>query len=346
MKTIQVQIPIKTVAVYLAALLVLIGLLEIFLRIDLVSSRLTTPSVGSQHHQFEIQLARMEAVYQKQGGIDCIFVGDSLVWLDLNPLKFSEGYKTSSGEEMTCFNFGVAALPASGVSVLTEILVKEYNPKLIIYGLHANSVVVPQDHQDSKVFLDTPWVKYKTGSFNVPGWFYENSYFVRNLETLSRLMRFDPGALQNELGVQPYQLLGFDPKTGQRTDVNVPPSRSNKADSGGFEKYYHYQVYPENISGIQNIARLADRDTRVMMVMMPVNNSFYAFFENGEQDYLQIHQAIEEVLADTDTVLLKTNGKIQLPDSAWWDYSHLNLDGAQEFSYWLGTEIENEGVTH
>lgn len=342
MKTFQVHIRIRTITIYLAVFLMLVGLMEVILRVDGISSRLRAPSFGSEHHQFEIQLSRMEAAYKKQGSIDCIFVGDSLVWLDMDPLKFSEGYKASTGKDISCFNFGIAALPASGVSVLTEILVKEYNPKLIVYGLHANSLVVAREHPDTKILLDTDWVKYESGVFNLTGWLYEHSYFVRNLDTLGRLMRFDPDALENELGWEPYQLLGFDPKIGQRTDVSTPPSRSNEADINGFEKYYQYHVFPENISGIQEIARMADNDTRVVMVMMPVHKTFYSFFKNGEQDYSQIAEIIQNALVDTNTVLIKTDGRLPLSDSDWWDYSHLNMVGAQEFSYWLGGEVEKD----
>lgn len=345
MKTIQVHVQIRTITVYLAVFLMLVGMLEVILRVDGISSRLRAPSFGSEHHQFEIQLSRLEAAYKKQGSIDCLFIGDSLVWLDMDPLKFSDGYKASTGKDIRCFNFGIAALPASGVSVLTEILVKKYNPKLIVYGLHANSLVVPREHPDTKILLDTDWVKYESGVFNLTGWLYEHSYLVRNLDTLGRLMRFDPDALENELGWEPYQLLGFDPKIGQRTDVNIPPSLSNEADVNGFEKYYQYHVFPENISGIQEIARIADNDTRVVMVMMPVHKSFYSFFKNGEQDYFQIAEIIQNALVDTNTVLIKTAGRIRFPDSNWWDYSHLNMVGAQEFSYWLGGELENNEHT-
>lgn len=339
MKTVQIQFQPKTIALYLASLFLFIGIMEVVLRIESISSRLAAPSFGSEQHQFEIQLARLKAVHEKQGAIDCIFVGDSLVWLDLDPLKFGEGYRDHSGKDIKCFNFGIAALPASGVSVLTKILVEEYHPQLIIYGLHANSVVVGQDNRDTKIILDTPWVKYKSGNLNLVGWFYENSYFVRYVKVLNQLMRFDREAVTNELGTLPQQLLGFDSKNGQRIDISIPPLRSNAADLNGFEKYYKYQVFPENISGILEIAELADTDTKVFMVMMPVNKSFYAFFENGSQDYYKITEIIQTTLLDTQTVFLKTEGQILLPDANWWDYSHLNSVGAGKFSYWLGGEV-------
>jgi len=313
--------------------------MEIVLRMKVVSSTLAVPSFGSEHHQFEIQLARLEAIYQERGSIDCIFVGDSLTWLDLDPLSFSDGYFEESGKRMECFNFGVASLPAVGVSVITGILVDQYHPQLIVYGLHANSLVVGQDSPDARVVLDTPWVRFKSGDFSFSGWFYANSHLVRYFKTLNLLIRLDRAGLENELGDSLEARLGFDAKTGQRIDLDVPPSRSDPADIPGFEKYYEYQVYPENMTGILDIAKMTDQGTTVIMVMMPVHRSFYAFFKNGEQDYSQIANAIEGAINDTNTTLLRSNDEILIPEDGWWDYSHLNITGAQLFSHWLGGEV-------
>lgn len=339
MKTLRIQFPVKTFALYILLALFLLGLVESVLRLDAVTSRLPAPSFGSDQHQFEIQLTRIQSAYNEQGSIDCLFVGDSLVWLDLDPITFSEGYRDKSGNEISCSNFGIAALSAAGVSEITRILVQEYNPKLVIYGLHANSLVVSKENEDTRIVLDTPWVQYKSGKYNILGWLYENSYFVRYLPIMNRLMMFDREALQNETGSEPYQLLGFDPKDGQRIDPSIPPSQNNPADIKGFEKYYRYQIYPENITGIQSIAGLADSDTQIFMVLMPVNQSFYMFFENGEQDYLEIAETLQETLIETNVVFIEADNNILIQESDWWDYSHLNRTGASKFSYWLGEMV-------
>jgi hypothetical protein len=339
MKTLQINLRSKTIVLSIAFLVIFLGAIETVLRIERITTRLAAPSFGSEHRQFEIQISRLNAVYQKQESIDCIFIGDSLVWLDMDPTKFMEGYQEISGGEIKCFNFGIAALPALGVYEVTKILVEEYNPQLIIYGLHANSLVVSQDEKDTRIVLDTPWVRYKSGKMDLVGWFYEHSYFVRYLKVLNQLILLERDALVNELGTSTNQLLGSDSKNGQRIDVNTPPSIDNPADANGFEKYQRYHIFPENIAGIQGIANLTDDDTQVFMVMMPVDKSFYAFFENGEQDYAHITEVIHATLDKTGTVLLKPDGKLSLLDSDWWDYSHLNSTGAEKFSYWLGVKI-------
>jgi hypothetical protein len=339
MKTHDIHLKPEIFLLAILFLILFIGSLEILLRIPQVTARLAAPTFGSDHQQFELQLARLEAARHRHGTIDCIFIGDSLVWLDMDPIAFNKGYQERNGQAITCFNFGIAALPASGVSQIAEILAKEYNPKLLIYGLHANSVVVSENDPDTKIIVDTPWVRYKTGELDLEGWLYEHVYVFRYKKVVNRIIKFDTEAVKSELGYLPQQQMGLDAKSGQRIDVRTPPSPSDPADEMGFKKYHNYQIYPENLAGIQKIAALADSDTRVIMVMMPVYESFYAFFENGEQDYLEIASTISRTLDGANVVFLKPEGQIQLTLDDWWDYSHLNSLGAQEFSYWLGGSI-------
>ena len=338
MKLIQISGSYKFLFQFTFFLMILTGSIEKLLRFDIVETNIASPSFGSDHHQFEIQLYRLKTLYERQGYIDCLFVGDSLVWLDLDPITFEQSLKKYNIEELSCFNFGIAALPAYGVSRLTEILIREYNPKLIIFGLHANSVVVPSDNNDSKIIVDNPWVKFKSNDFNFMGWLYEYSYLMRYWKTLNRVLRFDTEALQNDSGASPQQILGFDPKEGQRKDIYIPPDRSDPADQPGFEKYYHYQIYSENIQAVQKVAAAADSDTDIFFVMMPVHKTFFNFFQHGEDDYNEIIEKVKSSLENEEAVLLLGN-QLQFLDEEWWDYSHLNYDGAQKFSYWLGSEI-------
>jgi hypothetical protein len=336
MKIIHISISRYLFILSILFFIVFVGSIEIILRLPIIKTNITVPTFGSEHRQFEIQLYRLKEFYESENYIDCIFVGDSLVWLDLDPIAFTQGFNRHNFEDFSCFNFGIAALSAFGVSRITEILINEYNPKLIIYGLHANSIVVPADHEDSSTVLDTSWVSYKYGEFNLLGWLYEHSYFARYSMVLNQILRFNTGALDNESGASANQILGFDPKQGQRININNPPSRNDPADQPGFEKYYDYKIYPENIQGINSIA---DADTSIIFVIMPVHQTFYYFFRDGEDDYNQISEILTSTIKNKNTILLKADEHVQFLDNDWWDYSHLNNIGAQKFSFWLGQEV-------
>ena len=313
--------------------------IELFLRIDLVNARLAAPSFGSSNHYFEIQIARLEKFVSKYGSLDCVFLGDSLVWLGINPSSFLDGYAKETGEEIRCFNFGVPALPASGASILAKYLNDTYNPKLIIYGLHANSLVVSVRDEETQSVLNTPWLQHQIGNRNFMGWLYEKSYFVRYLSILNRALQFDTEIFRRELGVYLHQQWGHDTKAGQRIDFSIPPDRNNPADKFGFENYFDFTIYSENIQGIQAIADLDDSDTNLVMVIMPVHPTFYSFFRNGEDDYHKIIGEIQNAIVGKAVNLIPANGLIEMPDEYWWDYSHLNIDGAKYFSYRLGVQV-------
>jgi hypothetical protein len=339
MKNLQLKISINFFLLLVLSLLFLITIIELALRIDSIESKMDAPSFGSENRQFEIQLARLKAIYEREGAIECVFIGDSLVWLDLDPISFSKGYKTKTGEEISCINFGLAGLPAYGVSVLTEILINEYKPKLLVYGLHANAVVIPSDHADVRDILGTPWVEYKNGKFNLEGWLYEKSYLVRYHKILSRILKLDQEALINASSLTPQNIRGFDPKTGHRTDVIAAPNRQDPADLIGFEKYYDYRIYPENLQGIEKIASYAENGTRVVMIMMPVHDTFFGFFRNGDQDYLEIAREIQKSIPPEGAAFRSVSDAIQFSDDEWWDYSHLNIMGAERLSFWLGQDV-------
>ena len=319
--------------------LLLICITELFVRTEFARSHLAAPHIGSQHRQFEIQLARLDTIVAQEGAVDCIFLGNSLVWLDINPPVFSEAYKSKTGENIHCFNFGVSAMPAVSAGALAKILVEDYHPKLLIYGLHAGDLVIPRDHEDASVILNTPWVKYRTEQFTMKGWLYAHLYTYRYSQHFQRLLKFDFQVLENDLGTRDYQLYGFDPKMNVHLDVNELPDLKDPSNQRGVEKYYNYQIKKENLEGLMQLVNQNDKSVQVIVLGMPVHRTFYYFFENGEQDYLRYIDQVEESLKSVEVPFWQTTNLHLTPDEGWWDYSHMNLAGANIFSEWLGHRV-------
>ena len=152
-----------------------LALSETFFRLEPVQRGLTGPRIGSRHRQFEIQVARLEKLVNEGETIDCIFLGNSMVWLGVNPLVVNETFREQTGQEINCFNFGISALPASSAGEIASVLVKRYHPKLLIYGTFARDYTIPLDTEDAYIVTDTPWLKYQNGDVNLKGWLYSNS---------------------------------------------------------------------------------------------------------------------------------------------------------------------------
>ena len=83
--------------------------------------------------------------------------------------------------------------------------------------------------------------------------------------------------------------------------------------------------------------------TQVVIVEMPVPPSFLYYFDNGEQDYDKFVETIEGSVADTNVLFFRTSNLILFPDSGWFNYNHLNAEGAPIFSEWLGRQV-GQGV--
>ncbi len=132
-----------------------------------MQAALTGPRIGSRHRQFEIQVARLEKLVREGEPIDCIFLGNSMVWLGVDPLVVNQSFKDKTGQEIHCFNFGVSALPASSAGQIAPMLVKKFYPKVLIYGTIARDYAFPSDAEDAYVVSDTTWLRYPNGESNL-----------------------------------------------------------------------------------------------------------------------------------------------------------------------------------
>ena len=56
---------------------------ELVARSTYFRASVQAPSYGVNHGQFELQLARLVAVVAQKGPVDCLFLGSSLVWLNV-----------------------------------------------------------------------------------------------------------------------------------------------------------------------------------------------------------------------------------------------------------------------
>ena len=99
---------------------------ELALRNSSVAKNLPLPDYGGEISQIDTQIARLERVYQNDGSIDCFIIGDSLVWLGVNPVAFSKAFELQTGKKLTCFNFGIVSMPAAEAANVAKILKERF----------------------------------------------------------------------------------------------------------------------------------------------------------------------------------------------------------------------------
>lgn len=316
---------------------------EIFFRIDAVQARLTGPRIGSRHRQFEIQIARLEKLVNEGESIDCIFLGNSMVWLGINPLVVNQSFLEKTGQEIHCFDFGVSALPASSAGQIAPMLVQKFHPKVLIYGTFARDYAVPLDAEDAYAVSDTPWLKYQNGKFNLQGWLYAHSSLMQYKGHMRDylFMNFLEDVFVPR-DVPPYQAYGLDPKYDIRTDVRASPDFESKDNRDPVKWLRHYKIQRENLDGLQKIVQQSDNGVQVIVIEMPFYETALKFFSNGKQDYDAYVQQVDSITAASLTPFWRVDEQPALVPEDWWDYFHLNLQGADLFSEWLGSQLADE----
>lgn len=314
-------------------LIILVLSIEIFLRFDMVQNYPIVPYLGTSHRQLEIQVARIKIFSETEGKIDCLFIGSSMVWLGVNPEVFSESFQKTTGQALNCFNFGIATMPAGAAGVMTEILVEEYNPTMLVFGTSARDYAIPLEAEDSSVILETPWVQYQSGNFTPNGWLYSHSYFYSNVRNLKRLLTLDQTVF-TDIGISNYDRTGFLPKS------DVARAENKMAAVEDAQRWLkNYQVLSENVGGLVKIAEYSKQGKSVIFFETPVLSDYYNYFANGEHDYDKFVAVVSQVSSAYDIPFIRTNDLSVLPSDGWWNENHLNIRGANALSWWLGEQI-------
>ena len=313
---------------------------ELFFSLDPVQAALTGPRIGSRHRQFEIQIARLDKLVREGEPIDCIFLGNSMVWLGIDPLEVSQVFERRTGQEIHCFNFGVSALPASSAGEIARMLVDRYHPRLLVYGTFARDYAIPADAEDAYVVSDTPWLYYRNGEFNLKGWLYDHSSFYQyrgHVRDFLLINYLEDVFVQNN--TPRYQAYGLDPKLDIRVDVHTSPDFEAVDNRDPVKWLGHFAIQSENLEGLRRIVQESDSGVTVIVVEMPFFETAYKFFPNGKQDYNRYADQVESIAVSRHVPFWRLEDQPVLPAESWWDYFHLNLQGARLFSQWLGNDL-------
>jgi hypothetical protein len=340
----------KTLLLTLLSAILFFGVLEIVARMDAFQAQLTTPPMGSGHYQLGQKLAYLDREVQKNGRIDCIVIGSSMVDVGFDPEAFARGYREIKGQDIRCFNFGIDSSSAASTHAIARIMLEDYHPRLLIIGTDARDYVVPQDASEIAVLMDTPWIKYRLGDFSLEGWLMDISYFYRYRQHLNRLLRFNYGGTLLNASYHNESLLpnGYTPLEMVSADVNNPPDPNNDS----YEVQYYsrifasYQMIDTNLDALEQTLASNKSDVQILVLEMPVSDGYYYFFGNGKNDQRQFVDAISTLAARYQVPFWQTGSMDLILDNEWADYGHVNRKGAEHFSSWLGSQVAQAEINN
>lgn len=328
MQTLQLKRTSSGAILWSVLFLLILGLLsEMTLRIAHAAQVLPAPNMGVANPELGIKVARLDALVKAKGKIDCIFIGSSAVDADIDTQELSRTYKTRSGDEIVCFNFGIAAMPTTATPVVGKFLIARYHPKILIFG--ADPSVFSQDFPGG--VYDVPWVRYLAGEVSLEGGLMEYSFLYR------------------------YSVASSDWRNVERIEMtsrierNISPFGFNAYKGNEFEKVTtgwgmaQHQLHPPYFASYRDFLNLRSTGTRIVIIELPTQMNFRVQKDAADEKTYQ-EQFLQPIIADAESrgALFWRSGQLvftTLPADHFADWLHLNYRGTKVFSGWLGEQL-------
>lgn len=325
--------PARTLVLAALILVLAAGLAETIVRLGPVQRRLPAPSLGSGHQNFDLKIALLDAFVKKEGGLDCLFIGPSTVNYGINPAVVRATFRRYTGHDLRCFNFGLAALSNPTTRLLMRLLVDRYHPRNIILGCFTG-----QDRfgvSTEERLAANPWVNYVLGRRTFRGWLTEHSvafrYFLRLTIWLKQPdFSASVSALERQTAPDGYSgTLRIMPNIDRRPD----PVKERE----NYVRFGHFSISPEHLRALEDLLRFKSR-VGLAVVEMPIHPTYLDFFGNGKADFDRVTEETR-ARAESRGVPYWSPDELRFPSRAWWNRIHLNSNGADILSRWLGRKL-------
>ena len=316
-----------TLLLTLVVLALLIALLEELARLPWVEMHVPT-AIGSAHGGIDVKFGEADYLVARDGSLDCIVLGSSVVHVGFDPQRFGDAYRQQTGEALTCYNFGIDGMQTALAADMATILIERYHPRLLIYGFTLRALA-DADMGAARVPIHaTPWIQYRLGSFNIQGWIVDHFAAYRHFLALREWTapRFQSPIA--DLGDPPR--LGYYPVT-RHLRVFVP-----------LDYLATYGVSAEEWAGLERLAVLGSQthETQLLLVEWPIPDHTLAVFNGGPDNYRRIMNEAAAVAQAHGIPMWLTTDLHLIPDEGFLgDTHHLRQTGAEIFSAWLGDQV-------
>jgi len=303
---------------------------EIAARSAFVRSHLGAPSVGSPSPLFDLQLAKLNALVDREGGIDCLFLGNSMVLFGLDPDAFDAAYEARTGQTLRSFNFAIGGITVSGVAAMARILAEDYHPWLIIYGLTARDFSAIADAPSIEA---TPWVRYRRGDSSVDGWLTDHSQLFRYF-------------LRYGWQTQPATKLGQPDFAARAPRGFYPFAPATIFDAAAFDKargllsaQLRRDVSEQQRAALNTVLQVSDTGVQLVILEMPVHLDRSQWPEEATASYQRLMEEVRQAARGTATPIWPPIETQLVPEDGWFDVWHLNGRGASVVGRWLGERV-------
>jgi hypothetical protein len=294
---------------------------------------LPAPSVQADSFLFDAKIYALEQQVRRDGGLDCLFIGSSVTNSDVDPVIVEQIYQERTGETIHCYNLGMPAMTIENATALAEVVIARFHPKVIIYPVLSRDIshlVATADFIEK-----TDWLKTNRGQPSLKGWLVNHSYSYRYFLTWRYwLVTDNRSKMKSEvLWLTPK---GFQPAAGIRdpypANLTLTPKRLSEV-----------WTDPSREPALVEFLALQQKTVRIVLVEGPVyrDPSMYTATDPNWQIYENKYIAPFQQIADENGVSFWRSDTVSahVPKPQWYDWIHLNSEGAVPFSQWLGEQL-------
>jgi len=318
---------LATPAVAVLCFVALVSLLEYSARLEAISQFLPPASYDTPSQMFDVQMERLGSL-QRDGGVDCVFLGSSPVQDGLDPAVFGADFGERTGRRPSCFNLAVPGLRAASTGMLAQVLLDDLDPWLIVYGFS------PRDFSLSAqgpALHESAWLRHRAGQCSLRGWIIDHSHFYRAFLGLRTAFQRNEGYKLRRVPIlRPDGFLAIqrtvDDPVRQVAEARVARDRIGY---GGTD--------PEAVVELEKLLRRCAGMARVAIVQMPVHPAMDDWLAELES-YGTARQRVEELAAEFSVPLWRPPASV-IPESGWADPIHTNSTGAIPLSRWLADKV-------
>lgn len=315
----------------LALVLVVAGGAEALTRGGWPGKFLPPPSIGSGQAQLDRKLVFLAEARRSGRPVDVVFFGNSQVYRGIDPVPFGEAFARQTGRRVHSFNFGLGGASEVSNVRLARILVGQSRPRLIVAGASSFSLAEDRGTKFAAQIEFNPWFLYREGRFNLDGWMIDHSAAFR--QYLGCLFWWEKrpetklkGIRESIAGMRPD---GFAPLPAGAPKKMHPNEQALLAD---------FEMSPSHLEALCALLRLGGTN-HAALVEMPVPAATVKLYARQEEDHLLAREAMARVAARFSAPFLGLTEAPPIQDDHWYDYAHLNGEGAQDFSAWLGEQV-------
>lgn len=310
-------------------------------RTDWFSRNVSSRSLGIYHNQFEIKWFKLEDYAQKNGGVDVLLLGNSMVNTGIDPEVLSAEYEKLTGEHLRVFNFGVEGVTVSPTSVIANILVQKYHPSAILFVTEMRDYVAENGLTVENQLLSEEWFQSQNSApLTLHGWLKMNSSATKYLLPYRNWSRSDfPDTFLMYL-----RRWGDTSASGYEGDLNVGknidkhPDPNDPEEAENFALFQNFSIDTGRLNDLNDILNSGGSVQTVIVTEMPLYPTYFDYF-GGEEVHDQYLGTLE--------AFVEQNGGVYVPPLDWElipleyrvDNHHLNIKGAPLFSTLLAEQL-------